>query len=103
MKYIVILFVVLLVPFSQTFAATACIQVIQPAKNITTGECKNFPTPCDVPSGWNAVSECMPATETQVNFSLKKFNSCDELKSTLFDILSAYQSRYWGPYPLSTR
>lgn len=76
-----------------------CIQVEQPAKNITTGECKIYPTPCDVPSGWKAVSECTPTTGTQVNFSLKKFNSCDELKTTLADILSAYSDRYWSPYP----
>lgn len=36
----------------------ACIQVIAPAKNIKTGECKNFPTPCDVPAGWSKVKAC---------------------------------------------
>ncbi len=35
-----------------------CIQVITPAKSPKTGECKNFPTPCDVPQGWNRVSRC---------------------------------------------
>lgn len=73
--------------------------MIQPAQNLTTGECKDFPTPCDVPSGWETVSECTPSTGTQVNFSLKKFNSCDELKTTLTDILSAYGDQYWSPYP----
>jgi hypothetical protein len=29
-----------------------CIQVITPAYNSTTGEVKDFPTPCDVPEGW---------------------------------------------------
>ncbi len=29
-----------------------CIQVITPARNTQTGEIKEFPTPCDVPEGW---------------------------------------------------
>jgi len=36
-----------------------CIQVITPAKDPKTGECRNFPTPCDVPSGWIKVSSCL--------------------------------------------
>jgi len=35
-----------------------CIQVITPAKNSETGECKNFPTPCDVPVGWEKTAAC---------------------------------------------
>ena len=34
---------------------TACIQVITPARNIQTGEVRDFPTPCDVPEGWELV------------------------------------------------
>lgn len=33
-------------------ASTTCIQVITPAKDPATGVCKQFPTPCDVPAGW---------------------------------------------------
>ncbi|MBX4186647.1 MAG: hypothetical protein KW802_00075 [Candidatus Doudnabacteria bacterium] len=33
----------------------ACIQVITKAKNLQTGEVKDFPTPCDVPGGWKPV------------------------------------------------
>ncbi|MDP2630378.1 MAG: hypothetical protein Q8P56_03135 [Candidatus Uhrbacteria bacterium] len=33
----------------------SCIQVIAPARNKTTGEVKEFPTPCDVPDGWEAL------------------------------------------------
>lgn len=36
----------------------ACAQVITPAKNTQTGECKEFPTPCDVPGGWEKVGSC---------------------------------------------
>ena len=32
-----------------------CIQVITPAKNTQTGEIKEFPTPCDVPEGWEII------------------------------------------------
>jgi len=35
-----------------------CIQVITPAKNPVTGECKEFLTPCDVPQGWQKVKSC---------------------------------------------
>lgn len=35
-----------------------CIQVVTPAKNTTTGECREFPTPCDIPSGWIKVVSC---------------------------------------------
>ncbi|MBI2971063.1 MAG: beta-propeller domain-containing protein [Candidatus Aenigmarchaeota archaeon] len=37
---------------------TFCIQVIQPARNPETGECKEFPTPCDVPEDWEPVDSC---------------------------------------------
>ncbi len=36
----------------------ACIQVLAPARNPLTGECRVFPTPCDVPPGWQTVSAC---------------------------------------------
>jgi hypothetical protein len=41
-----------------------CIQVITPAYNPQNPlECKEFPTPCDVPSGWIKTEKC-PATST---------------------------------------
>lgn len=45
-----------------------CIQVITPAQNPQTGECKNFPTPCDVSTGWQKVEKCVPLSIT--TFSL---------------------------------
>lgn len=36
---------------------TLCIQVITKARNIQTGEIKDFPTPCDVPDGWEKIDE----------------------------------------------
>lgn len=33
-------------------ASKVCAQVITPAKDPQTGQCIEFPTPCDVPSGW---------------------------------------------------
>ena len=35
-----------------------CIQLITPAINLETRECKNFPTPCDVLEGWKIVDNC---------------------------------------------
>jgi hypothetical protein len=34
----------------------ACIQVITSARNPQTGETRDFPTPCDVPEGWQIVN-----------------------------------------------
>lgn len=38
-----------------TDRSIACIQVITPARNLQTGEVKDFPTPCDVPEGWEVI------------------------------------------------
>jgi hypothetical protein len=36
----------------------ACPAVIAPARNPLTGACREFPTPCEVPAGWEAVPAC---------------------------------------------
>lgn len=41
-----------------------CLQVIAPAINPETGKCKDFPTPCDVPAGWELVDSC-PVNDIQ--------------------------------------
>lgn len=39
-----------------------CAQVITPAFNPNTKECREFPTPCDVPKGWvEAWQGCPPS------------------------------------------
>lgn len=35
-----------------------CIQIIVDAYNEETGECKEFPTPCDIPKDWKAIKSC---------------------------------------------
>lgn len=52
-------------PESTLDKGVVCIQVITPAKNPATGECREFPTPCDVPSGWVKVASCPPPTQPQ--------------------------------------
>ena len=39
-------------------APQVCVQVIAPAINPLTNECRAFPTPCDVPEGWQRVTSC---------------------------------------------
>lgn len=34
-----------------------CVQVIVEAKNPITGEIREFPTPCDVPLGWQGIAK----------------------------------------------
>ena len=38
--------------------ALACAQIVTPARNPLTNECRAFPTPCDVPDGWAPVTSC---------------------------------------------
>jgi hypothetical protein len=48
-----------------TSTPRACIQVITPAYNPQNPlECKEFPTPCDVPSGWVKTEKCPVKTPT---------------------------------------
>lgn len=72
-----------------------CIQVITPAKNLKTGECKDFPNPCDVPLGWEKVDKCSASSvdttnwKTYVNkeqgYSIKYPQKWFILKDSLFD------------------
>jgi len=45
--------------FKAAEGGTACIQVITPARNPETGEVRDFPTPCDVPEGWEVVRQAI--------------------------------------------
>lgn len=47
-----------------------CIQVITPAKDPITNECKEFPTPCDVPKSWTRVNSC-PQLQLKLKSSLQ--------------------------------
>jgi hypothetical protein len=48
-----------------TSTPRVCIQVITPAYNPQNpSECKEFPTPCDVPSGWIKTEKCPVRTPT---------------------------------------
>lgn len=49
-------------------AIECIVEVPISAKNPTTGECKEFPTPCDVPEPWQYVPSCNP---TKIQLSLK--------------------------------
>lgn len=42
---------------------TVCIQVVTPARNPETGEIREFPTPCDVPDGWEKIENDIPSLE----------------------------------------
>ncbi len=37
-----------------------CVQVITPARNPQTGIIQEFPTPCDVPEGWEVIQNDIP-------------------------------------------
>lgn len=42
----------------------ACAQVITPARNNETGVCREFATPCDVPTGWTVLQQGEQCTRT---------------------------------------
>ncbi len=56
-----------------------CAQVITPAQNPETGECREFPTPCDVPEGWVTVDSC-PSVDTDLTGNLVDEIPSDEKK-----------------------
>lgn len=79
-------------PNTEEDALRMCIQVVTPAKNAETGECKEFPTPCDVPEGWQPVGSCytVQASEKKekqekmsviLKISSEKLANIDQLKS----------------------
>lgn len=43
-----------------------CAQVITPAVNPETGDIVEFPTPCDVPKGWEPVQNDIPDLDLEV-------------------------------------
>lgn len=55
---------VVVFPTPTPVSPPVCIQVITNARNPFTGECRAFPTPCDVPSGWQVVASCFVPTPT---------------------------------------
>ena len=67
--------VVLLAPSSPTSATDMCAQVITPATN-SEGVCKEYPTPCDVPSGWKTVSSCSDSKASDVVVNGVNLGAC---------------------------
>lgn len=55
-------------PSPQSSDGQFCIQVITPAKNPATGECREFPTPCDVPENWEQVESCETSVLDTLNW-----------------------------------
>ena len=47
-------------PKDEEPSGTLCAQVVTPARNPSTGEIKEFPTPCDVPEGWVEIQNDVP-------------------------------------------
>jgi len=41
-----------------SWAPQVCLQVLAPARNPLTNECRSFSTPCNVPEGWQRVQSC---------------------------------------------
>lgn len=43
-----------------------CAQVITPARDPKTGAITEFPTPCDVPKGWELIENDVPGLDLEV-------------------------------------
>jgi len=99
-----------------TVNATSCIQVIQPAINDSTKECREFPTPCDIPTWWTKTDSCdenivddednqiiekedlSKSKELKMNFEVKNFSNCEELNKTIIDYLKNNPNIYYNMY-----
>ncbi len=66
--------------------AKVCIQVLTPAVNPKTNECKVFPTPCDVPEGWKIVRSCRAVQVVKQITTQSK--ECAELAKKLRELRS---------------
>ncbi len=91
----------------------SCIQVIQPAVDPETNECREFSTPCDVPEGWEPVSSCEGVEEDfedtqledlegreierEISVRMQQFSSCDDFKDRMAEIFAKTYQYY--PYP----
>ena len=67
-------------PLSGLKKPTNCVHVVTPAINPANNTCINFPTPCDVPSGWEKVKSCAQSSSKEE--SIKK-TTCLELCKSL--------------------
>ncbi|MEK7593287.1 MAG: DUF5667 domain-containing protein, partial [Patescibacteria group bacterium] len=65
-----------------------CIQVITPAVS-PDGVCKEFPTPCDVPTGWKRIDACRNAIEPNENINSGEGNDgIESLREGIKSILN---------------
>lgn len=53
-------------PVVEKSVDTICAQVITPARDPKTGEITEFPTPCDVPKGWELIENDVPGLNLEV-------------------------------------
>lgn len=90
-----------------------CAQVITPAKSIESGECIEYPTPCDVPEGWEVVASCDSLPNLIEDESVVKVKSDWDLLGamknindmSIFDVncieqiwIYNYDRRMWSKY-----
>lgn len=68
---------------TKSVPAQECIQVVTLAKNPTTGKCKKFSTPCDIPSGWQKVNSCLDShgCDASINYWCSAQQKCVNLNS----------------------
>ncbi|MFA4890482.1 MAG: hypothetical protein WC587_02525 [Candidatus Paceibacterota bacterium] len=69
-----------------------CVQIITPAKNFTTGECREFPTPCDVPNDWEEVQSC------SIGISSFDFSDWETYKNKQYNFEIKYPSKFGLKY-----
>ncbi len=80
-----------------------CIQVITPAVS-KSGECKEFPTPCDVPADWIKVPSC-PAQVVEIDSSGFKPSTLDIAAGQTVVFLNEDNALHWpasAPHPVHT-
>lgn len=78
----------------KTGTSTSCVQVVAAAKNALTGSCVQFPTPCDVPSGWELVSSCQVSVPPTASCSNATYSTNGKLAIPVVEVGGAFGGKY---------
>ena len=85
------------IPVQGSGDGVMCAQVITPARNIKTGEIKDFPTPCDIPEGWVNVNiptgNPFESTDSNNSVSLKIGQTAKLANNLSLKLISVNDSR----------
>jgi hypothetical protein len=72
-----------------------CAQVITPAQNPLTGECREFSTPCEVPANWNKVASCNTTSDPSTTSSISTSTPNSTSSVSFIKVISPNGGEKW--------